>query len=344
MKYSIIVPIYKVEQYLVQCIESVVIQTYTNWELILVDDGSPDNCPMICDEYAQKDSRIKVVHKKNGGLVSARKAGLEVATGDYAICLDGDDFLHKDCLYLIEDKIKMYDPDVICFGKYIYSSNKSTKAPISGYSFGYYEKERLEKDFFPTYICDPNSSVFPSNLWAKAYKRNLYHKYQCIVPNEVSMGEDGACTRPLLANASSMFLMSECLYYYRQIPTSMTKERKPLSWDNYDLIYRIYEREIDLTVFGFKDQIYRLRTHNLFNICMSQFYGVNSYKNVVKEIKNRFDAHPEYDEYINNSSFTSVSLNAVKLILKYRLFCIMKFYASFRSSIKGLMDVFKKNV
>ena len=81
MYYSIIVPIYKVESYLPECIESILAQTYKKFELILVDDGSPDNCPKICDEYAKKDSRVKVIHKENGGLVSARKAGLEMAIG-----------------------------------------------------------------------------------------------------------------------------------------------------------------------------------------------------------------------------------------------------------------------
>lgn len=92
---SIIVPCYKVEQYLPNCIESILCQSYTNWELILVDDGSPDNCGNICDDYAVKDNRIKVVHKQNGGLSSARNAGMKIMKGDYVTFLDSDDFLHK---------------------------------------------------------------------------------------------------------------------------------------------------------------------------------------------------------------------------------------------------------
>ena len=96
--FSIIVAIYKVEKYLSQCIESILAQSYKNFELILVDDGSPDNCPVICDEYAKTDSRIKVVHKNNGGLVSARKAGIEIASGEYICFVDGDDFVQYDML------------------------------------------------------------------------------------------------------------------------------------------------------------------------------------------------------------------------------------------------------
>ena len=95
-KISVIVPIYKVENYLSQCVESIINQTYQNLEIILVDDGSPDRCPQICDEYALKDKRIRVIHKENGGLSSARNSGLDIATGDYVAFVDSDDWLDRD--------------------------------------------------------------------------------------------------------------------------------------------------------------------------------------------------------------------------------------------------------
>ena len=98
MFFSVIVPVYKVEEYLPACIESVLNQTFTDFELILVDDGSPDTCPQICEEYAKKDKRIKVLHKQNGGLASARRAGIKVATGDYVFNLDSDDLIEEDTL------------------------------------------------------------------------------------------------------------------------------------------------------------------------------------------------------------------------------------------------------
>lgn len=96
VKISIIIPVYKVEKYLDKCVESVVGQTYKNLEIILVDDGSPDNCPVMCDEWAQKDSRIKVIHKQNGGLSSARNVGLDACTGDYIGFVDSDDWIEPD--------------------------------------------------------------------------------------------------------------------------------------------------------------------------------------------------------------------------------------------------------
>ena len=95
MLFSIIVPIYKVENYLNQCVDSILNQTFQDFEIVLVDDGSPDACPDICDEYAKKDSRIKVVHKENGGLSDARNAGIAVASGEYFIFIDSEEFKWK---------------------------------------------------------------------------------------------------------------------------------------------------------------------------------------------------------------------------------------------------------
>ena len=103
-KISVIVPIYKVENYLHRCVDSIINQTYTNLEIILVDDGSPDNCPMICDEYAKKDSRIRIVHKKNEGVAVARNVGIDIATGKYIMFVDSDDFIENDMI-----KSMLYD-------------------------------------------------------------------------------------------------------------------------------------------------------------------------------------------------------------------------------------------
>ena len=103
---SVIVPVYKVEKYLHRCIDSVLAQTFTDFELILVDDGSPDNCGKICDEYAEKDERIHVIHKENGGLSSARNAGLDIATGDYIVFIDSDDYVENCLLQLVAEKLR----------------------------------------------------------------------------------------------------------------------------------------------------------------------------------------------------------------------------------------------
>lgn len=109
---SIIVPVYKVEPYLRKCLDSILAQTFTNFEVILVDDGSPDNSGKICDEYAIKDSRVRVIHKENGGLSSARNAGIDIAQGKYLGFVDSDDYIAEDMYEVLYENLKFYDADI----------------------------------------------------------------------------------------------------------------------------------------------------------------------------------------------------------------------------------------
>lgn len=127
MKISIIVPVYKVEKYIDQCVRSVLEQTYPEWEMILVDDGSPDDCPAICEAWARKENRIRVIHKENGGSSSARNSGIIEVTGDYIMFLDSDDYWDdKNCLNNIVEMLQKDTPDVLTFRykKYIESSGE----------------------------------------------------------------------------------------------------------------------------------------------------------------------------------------------------------------------------
>ena len=113
--FSIIIPVYRTEKFLHKCIDSVLSQTYPNFELILVEDGSPDNCPQICEEYAKRDDRIRVIHKSNGGAASARNVGIRVAHGDYIMFMDSDDYWNNStALQSISEAIVAYQCDVLC--------------------------------------------------------------------------------------------------------------------------------------------------------------------------------------------------------------------------------------
>lgn len=115
-KISIIIPVYKVEEYIDRCIKSVVDQTYNNLEIILVDDGSPDNCPVICDKWAEKDSRIKVIHKNNGGLSDARNIGMKIASGELIGFVDSDDWISKEMYQLLYENMKENESDISACG------------------------------------------------------------------------------------------------------------------------------------------------------------------------------------------------------------------------------------
>ena len=126
-KVSVIIPVYNVEKYLKECIQSVLRQTYKNLEIILVDDGSKDNSGNICDEYAKRDERIKVIHKKNGGLSDARNAGIDICTGEYIAFLDSDDFIEEDMYEFLVKNLEKAKADIsICQVYYVYKNAKQT--------------------------------------------------------------------------------------------------------------------------------------------------------------------------------------------------------------------------
>ena len=149
-KITCIIPVYKVENYLARCIESVLSQTYTDFELILVDDGSPDNSGKICDEYAKKDSRIKVIHKVNEGVSVARNTGLDIAKGEYIYFLDSDDFISPDCFELLYKNLKENDADISIGGLIEYETEEELQKSNTGENIVFYKgtaKDRLEHYF-----------------------------------------------------------------------------------------------------------------------------------------------------------------------------------------------------
>ena len=121
---TVIVPIYNVEKYLHRCVDSILNQTFSDFELILVDDGSPDNCGAICDEYAKKDKRIKVIHKENGGLSDARNAGLDIAEGEYVSFIDGDDFIHNQTYEFMLNLMNENNAGIGCFNYQFIKTNE----------------------------------------------------------------------------------------------------------------------------------------------------------------------------------------------------------------------------
>jgi len=196
---SVIVPVYNVEQYLKTCVDSVLNQSYKNWELILVDDGSPDNCPEICDEYAVKDDRIKVIHKENGGLSSARNAALDIATGEYITFLDSDDFWHNDYLSIMIGLCLQYNADI---AQCSYIRGASTTFPEMN-------KKQNVKVF-------DNHSIFLEGyakiiMCAKLYKRNLFDGIR--LP-EGKINEDDFTTWKFYYRGKRILVTNKSLYYY----------------------------------------------------------------------------------------------------------------------------------
>lgn len=203
---SIIVPIYKVEDYLERCIKSLVVQTYKNIEIILVDDGSPDSCPVICDFWSKEDKRIKVIHKMNGGLSDARNVGLSVATGEYIVFVDSDDWVSIDfveCLYkgICNSASDICECEVIKTNKYGFCDEINyINDPVC------YNTEEALKELI-------QDSVFHQYVWNKIYTRECVAGIQFV---KGKLNEDEFWTYQVFGKAKQVSKIKNKLYYYFQ--------------------------------------------------------------------------------------------------------------------------------
>lgn len=202
---SVIVPVYNVESYLPRCIESILNQSFTNFELILVDDGSPDNCPMICDDYAKKDTRVTVIHQVNAGISAARNAGLEIASGEWIAFLDSDDWIHKDYLKILLSGVLKDTDIVICDCVMAYDNIESTD-----YNDVYFYDASLEEI--------NNKQIVRTRVWGRLYRKNIMSKLRFISGTEPA--EDACFNELLYFDTMQLRITDAKLYYYYMRPDS----------------------------------------------------------------------------------------------------------------------------
>lgn len=273
---SIIVPVYKVEPYLRQCLDSIINQTYTNLEIILVDDGSPDGCPQICDEYAAKDKRIVVIHKENGGLSDARNAGLDICKGEYVFFVDSDDWIATNSIESFYKIVQTQKPDIV-IGDYI------TATESGNYQNQTTSKQIIEMSLFNLLKChQPGHPLFTQVVvaWNKLIKKDIAKKW--LFPKG-AICEDHYTTYKYFFSASKVILTNEITYYYRTREGSIVNilAKNPIR-DNYIQFEYLRER-----ISFFLDQA-RIDIANLF---IDQYtrnaiylYIIESKKKVNKDI------------------------------------------------------------
>ena len=223
---SVIIPVYKVEPYLRTCVDSVLAQTYENLEVILVDDGSPDNCPAICDEYAAKDSRVRVIHKENGGLSDARNAGLEAAKGEWICFVDSDDAVDENYVgFLLEAAVENDCEIAVCgykcfSGTYEIASKKRLSKKCKVISPAKAVKNQ--------YAADVTKYVV---AWNKIYRRDLFSSG--IRYPKGRLHEDDFTTYKLFLRANKIADLDSCLNYYRIHGESITARFSPKRIQDY---------------------------------------------------------------------------------------------------------------
>lgn len=316
---SVIVPVYNVEQYLRQCLDSIINQTYRNLEIILVDDGSTDNSGAICDEYEQIDERVKVIHKENGGVSSARNAGLDACTsgGDYIAFVDSDDWIEYNMLEELYKEMIRINGDIIVCGYYIDQQdntyiNSNTKKTFVG-------NDNILKNCF-------YNKNFPNALGCKLYNKKIFNKIRFP---EGKLYEDMLIILDVLEKASVVHIMPRVFYHYRQQSNSIMNSKtysksfeKILACEN--ILKKVEERKPNLINLAYS-QLYRHYVYFLDDILFGGISipktGVSSVKikmyfqkNIVKILKN-----PDI-KWKNKLMYLTVSFNLTFYkILKKRL-------------------------
>ena len=284
---SIIVPIYNVEDYLERCIKSILNQTFSDFELILVDDGSTDSSPKICNEFKVKDKRVQVINKKKGGVSSARNEGIKIAKGEYIGFVDSDDFINKNMYKILYENAKQYDADIsICSFEYVSynTSLRDDNVKINNSVIIYNNIESLEK----LYGDESIKFIVP---WNKVYRRSLFFDIRYDVGKT---NEDEFIIHKLFYKSNKVVSCSKKLYYYFENDKSIM--RKKFNVNRIDVIEAMekrmsFFREKALTELEYK-------TQNMFLYYFFPYYYKAKFElkdsNCLKKMKKQFKRNYKY--------------------------------------------------
>ena len=307
---SVIVPVYKAEKYLGECVDSILSQTYEEFELILVDDGSPDNSGKLCDEYAEKDERIKVIHKENGGVSSARNVGIENAVGEYIAFVDSDDIVDKQYFELMCNKLEETDSD-LCFCRFnVFDENscKEYEEQIPSYQivdFGNAEFVEFAKSFF----------VLKNNVMGSPW-RSLIRK-SCVehirFNPRIKICEDLIFIVNVIFNSKSICSIQNTLYQYRM---------------NFSSAGRTYKKKFLVSQLEFKKELHNIfkrfdekTTQKVLNpyLCMQCYY---LFSNEIKYKKSNSEHKREIKQIKQSALYEYFKLKHVLKIRKFKVFAV----------------------
>lgn len=258
---SVIVPIYNVELYLERCINSLLNQSFDNYEIVLVDDGSPDNCPAICDSFSLKDERVKVIHKTNGGLSSARNAGLSIAKGEYISFVDSDDFVTTDMLEILVGKAKNYNSDVVyanhfrCVGERILGPVEERAQDVV---YDGDETLRFALDMIANEPNKENDTPTEVSVWAALFKKSLLISNGIeFVSERQYISEDVVFNLELLPKANRVVLCPEAVYYYYFNSASLSKSIDKERFQKDKILYEYIRKKAPLLWEDYQERLYR---------------------------------------------------------------------------------------
>lgn len=335
-KISIIVPIYNVDQYIRQCINSILTQTLKDFELILVNDGSTDMSGDICDEYEAKDNRIHVVHKQNGGVSSARNRGIDIAKGDYIGFVDPDDTIEPTMYSELFVAIKQFQADiVICPIRIInLRNNTTTITPIWNKQNGLIDKNTIEKDIIPS-IIDNNSYSIVSSV-NKLYKKSLFSTDELIRFDEnKNHSEDARLNFQLITIINSLVYIKSPLYnYYIRKRDSLTNIFKPdlheIILDNKNFLINLCrEYNMEDKIANVRDYFTGVTLNHMHKVIMNNDLTKHDKYNVLKSIM-------ENDEFVSDISIYNCPSPFYKIL---KILCIKRRTKAFMKLIRLKMTI-----
>ena len=243
-KISIVMPIYNVEKYLRKCLNSILDQTFKDYEIIMVDDGSTDGSGAICDEFAEKDSRFHAYHKKNEGVSIARNFGIEKASGEYFAFFDGDDYVEPECLEEVYTKAVEEEADSVIYGYYLTENDKVIETHLPGFEKSVYEEEEIIEQVIPCFVgvsykdieqwIAGKKGVFKKEntaLWHQLVRADIIRNNNIRFDPRLKVGEDTCFTTEYLSASSKCCVIEKCYYHLvvRSTSTIFTYEKNPMA-------------------------------------------------------------------------------------------------------------------
>lgn len=325
MKISVIIIAYNIEEYIERCLKSVLMQSLSEIEIIIINDGSTDNTLKIINELVINDSRVKIINKKNSGIIEARKSGIEIASGEYILFVDGDDWLELNACDRLYEIATENNLDLIIYNAFwVYKDKKDSYSIIKN-------KESIKLDPLKNLFL---GKIIPA-MWGKLIKREFLNKFNIDYPNKISYGEDLATVSSLLINKPKIDILNECLYNYYQRENSITNM---VSNKFLDIIEAINFIELQLKEKNIYDKYKKEFEYMLYNhLFILKFITINHLSYINIQIYNKFK---EKHIKVFNNEYILEDIGKGNIWLKTRIILYLlnlrlgKLYDAFRRKIK----------
>jgi glycosyltransferase involved in cell wall biosynthesis len=315
---SIIIPVYNAEPYLEQCLESIVNQTYTNLQIIVVNDGSTDNSPAICDKFAENDNRIVVIHKENGGVSSARNVGLSISQGSYILFVDSDDWVEAGMVEYLISIMKETNVDVVLFGIYNDDYIQMKTYTIHFNSDLFVDKNRLLK-LLPGWIKDEKINT----IYGKLYHADIIKNYNIRFNESLNIAEDALFNYEVFLHVENVYLLRNCYYHYMIIDAeSLSKRYNP---QKYEMLTEVNGALLELiknnkVYSDLLQSAYYIRAKNLYSCLFDIFmYEKKTYsekRNLIADILRKEENYKYHNtgNILHNILYAILKTNNITLV------------------------------